>query len=245
MPLLPTGGDEVGAISAAFTAMEQNLAQRAAEQTRLEREVLEVSENERQRISIELHDGVGQLLTAVSMSTSALVSAANKAGAAGLAERGEEIGRQVRDAISEVRLLARGLAPVHLAEDGLVNGLAALAESMNRSGVIKCVFENLASLPVVSPEVAGHLYRIAQEAVNNAMKHARASEIRIGLEFGQQTLSLIIDDDGEGMEPADFLGDGMGLRVMRHRADLIGASIEIMAAPAGGTRVFCQLEVPK
>jgi signal transduction histidine kinase len=96
---------------------------------------------------------------------------------------------------------------------------------------------------VVDAEVAGHLYRIAQEAVTNALKHAAASEIRIGLEGRDSAIALEVDDDGEGFDEASHAGDGIGLRVMRYRARLIGGELEIGSAPAGGVRISCQVKV--
>src|SRR4029450_11880467 len=120
--------------------MAANLANREAEQLRLEREVLEVSERERRRIGHDLHDGLGQRLTAASLATNAL-TAAIRTEAPVLSSQAEEIGQQLRDAIAEARGLSHGLAPVALADDGLMSGLAALAETTNRAGTTRCVFD--------------------------------------------------------------------------------------------------------
>ena len=125
--VLPSGSDEVGKVSAAFTAMAARLREREAEQLRLEREVLEISEGERRRIGQDLHDGLGQQLTAASMTTNALIGVL-KTDASALAERGEDIGRQLREAIAETRSLSHGLAPVALVDDGLMSALGLLAE---------------------------------------------------------------------------------------------------------------------
>jgi DNA-binding NarL/FixJ family response regulator len=136
-PVVRGGGDEVGKLSGAIAAMAAKLRERDAEQVRLEREVLEISARERQRIGRDLHDGLGQRLTAASMTTNALVMAAQKANVPMLAERGEEIGRQLREAIVETRALAHGLSPVALLDDGLMNALAALAESTSRGAAVR------------------------------------------------------------------------------------------------------------
>jgi signal transduction histidine kinase len=242
-PSVPGGGDEVGELSAAFTAMAAKLREREAGQVRLEREVLEISESERRRIGHDLHDSMGQRLTAASMATNALV-AALKADAPSLAERGEDIGRQLRDAIAEARSLSHGLAPVALVDDGLMAALDTLAESANRGGV-RCVFECPEPVQVADEAVAGQFYRIAQEAVNNALKHATPSEIRIGLERRGGALVLEVDDDGEGFDESAPGGAGIGLRVMRYRARLIGGALEIGSAPAGGSRISCRVTLPK
>lgn len=239
LPAAPGSRDEVGRLAGAFAAMAAKLREREAEQVRLEREVLEISESERRRIGHDLHDSLGQRLTAASMTTNALVSVL-KTDAPALAERGEEIGRQLRDAIAETRSLAHGLAPVALVDDGLMAALGALAENTSR-GRVRCVFECAEPVRVADAEFAGQLYRIAQEAVNNALKHAAPTEIRIGLERRDGTVILEVEDDGEGFEGSTPPAGGIGLRVMRYRAQLIGGVLEIGSAPAGGARISCRV----
>lgn len=242
LPNLPHGRDEVGILSGEFAAMAQKLREREAERLRLEREVLEISESERRRIGHDLHDSLGQRLTAASMTTNALVSVL-KTDAPALAGRGEDIGRQLREAIAETRSLAHGLAPVALVDDGLMAALGALAENTSR-GKVRCVFECAEPVRVADAEVAGQLYRIAQEAVNNALKHAAPSEIRLGLERRDGALVLEVDDDGEGFDETAPVARGIGLRVMRYRARLIGGVLEIGSAPAGGARISCRVPLP-
>lgn len=236
------GGDEVHELSAAFTLMSRQLAERERERVRLEREVIESAERERRRIGHELHDGLGQHLTAALMATNAMAEAL-QAGGSDVATRAEHLGEQLRDTIAEVRALSHGLAPVPLWEGGLEHALQSLAESTARTGGVRCVFESPGPAGVESPEIAGGLYRIAQEAVNNALKHAAASEIRIGLERRGADVVLEVDDDGEGMPDDATRGGGIGLRVMRHRAEVLGGIFSAGAAPAGGTRVAVRLIV--
>jgi signal transduction histidine kinase len=134
--------------------------------------MLEISEGERRRIGHDLHDGLGQRLTAASMGLNALVAALKAQDPPALAKRGEDIGRQIREAIAETRSLSHGLAPVALVDDGLMSALVSLAEGSSRGGTVRCVFECAEPIRVADAEVADHLYRIAQEAVNNALKHA-------------------------------------------------------------------------
>jgi signal transduction histidine kinase len=108
---------------------------------------------------------------------------------------------------------------------------------------VRCVSECAEPIHVAEAEVADHLYRIAQEAVNNALKHAAPSEIRIGLERQNGALVLEVDDDGEGLNESAPLATGIGLRVMRYRARLIGGDLEIGSPPAGGTRVCCRVKL--
>lgn len=243
IPQTLQGGDEVATLSTKFAAMVRRLRERDVEQLRLEREVLEISENERRRIGHDVHDSLGQRLTAAALSANALAGAL-KSSAPALAGQAEEIGRELRDAITEARSISHGLAPVDLIDDGLMTALGRLAEDTSRASNIRCIFECEPAVCVANPKIAGHLYRIAQEAVANALKHAGASEIRIGLEFRDGSLLLEVDDDGEGFDDTAPSTEGIGLRVMRYRARLIDALFEIGAAPAGGTRVSSRVRVP-
>ncbi len=234
------GGDEVQELSAAFATMAARLGEREAERARLEREVLETTERERQRIGQDLHDSLGQQLTAASLAINGLIVTLESE-APQLAPQAENLGRQVRKSIAEVRVLSHGLAPVALEDDGLMHALRELAEATARSTGVRCAFECPQPVRVPDSALAGHLYRIAQEAVNNALKHAAPREIRIGLERHEERLVLEVDDDGEGLPEALAGGDGIGRRVMRHRALLIGGSFEIGSSPAGGTRMACHI----
>ncbi len=242
LPATVSGGDEVAEVSAAFLAMGERLRQREEEQLRLERELLDASERERHRIGRDLHDGLGQHLTAASMASGALARSL-AAEQPDFAARAEGIAGQLRAAIAEARSLSHGLAPVALADDGLMAALGALSESTRSGAGIRCVFECPQPVQISSVDTATHLYRIAQEAVANALKHAAASEIRIGLEQRNGVLALEVDDDGEGLEPdsSTRTKPGMGLQVMRYRARLIGGELHIGSPPAGGTRVTCQI----
>ena len=243
-PLDIEGDDEVAELSRAFAAMQTRLRERDAQQAHLERELIEASESERRRIGHDLHDGLGQRLTAASLTTNALV-AALKADAPALTGRGEDLGRQLRAAIAETRSLSHGLAPVALVDDGLMAALGELADSISGGGTVRGVFECPEPVRVTNAEIANHLHRIAQEAVNNALKHAAPAEIRIGLERHGDTVVLEVDDDGEGFDVSGVLpGDGIGLHVMRFRARLICAALEIYSPPAGGTRICCRVNLP-
>ncbi len=238
-PELPRGGDEVGLLAQAFSVMAGKLRERDIEQARLEREVLEISEAERRRIGHDLHDGLGQRLTAASMGTNALLESLRDGGP-DLARRAEEVGRQLRAAIAETRMLSHGLAPVSLEDDGLMAALAGLADSATQAGV-RGVFECPERVILRNPEVAGQLYRIAQEAVNNALKHASPGEVRLGLRREKRALILEVDDDGEGFPEENPENRGIGLRVMRYRARTIGAELETGSPPAGGARITCRI----
>ena len=217
------------------------LANANAELKAMEREVMEITERERHRIGEDLHDSLGQKLTAASLAANALVLEVETPALTTLAE---DLGRQIREAIAETRSLSHGLAPVSLQDDGLMHALHALADSTTQAVGVRCVFECPAAVMVRSSTVAVQLYRIAQEAVNNAVKHATASEIRLGLERTGETITVEVEDDGVGVPEPVPAGKGIGLRVMRHRAQIIGGTLEIGASPAGGTRVSCRASCP-
>jgi signal transduction histidine kinase len=233
-----SGGDEVHELSMAFATMAAHLAEREAERLRLERVILDTTEREQRRIGEDLHDGLGQQLTAASLATNGLITALGNA-APSLVPQAESLGRQLRETIAEVRALSHGLAPVPLADDGLTHALHELAEVTTRSARIRCVLDSPQPVKVSDAELAGHLYRIAQEAVTNALKHATAKEIRIGLERRGDTLVIEVEDDGDGLPETSAPGGGIGLSVMRHRAKLMGGTLEIGSPPAGGTRIAC------
>src|SRR5205814_1319923 len=140
--------------------------------------------------------------------------------------------------------LSHGLAPVALVDDGLMTALTSLAENTRRGGTVRCVFDCLEPVRVTDAEIADHLYRIAQEAVNNALKHAAPLEIRIALECRDHALVLEVDDDGDGFSETALSADGIGLRVMRYRARLIDGDLGIGSPPAGGTRISCRVKLP-
>lgn len=213
------------------------LASAREEHARLEQEVLAVGERERHSIGADLHDGLGQQLTAIELMIAGLK--ADAAGNAAMTKGLEAVGKMMRDAIAQTRFLSRGLVPLGDGPDALQIGLAELAARMNGLRTVRCGFECPEPVAVGQPYIAGHLYRIAQEAVNNATKHAGATQITIRLERTARGLELKISDNGKG------LGDkatGLGLGVMQHRAKLIGGELQI--ASQRGVHVTCRVPLP-
>lgn len=233
------GGDEIAHLSTAFAAMAARVQAHAAERADLEREVLNASESERRRIGHELHDGLGQRLTAASVAIDALAAELASHGVDN-ASRAAEIAKQLRGAIAETRQLSHGLAPLSLETGDLADALAELCESLARGGKVRAVFECPKRISVRDAATATHLFRIAQEAVSNALKHAAAREVRVGLVANGCELLLDVEDDGEGIAQSAPLHDGIGLRVMQHRANLLGGRVDILPSPAGGTLVRCR-----
>ncbi len=230
------GGDEVHELSQAFRKMTQRLADRERERNELERAVIDSTEKERRRIGHELHDGIGQQLTAVLMSINGLHDEL-QVQAPLFAEHAQHASHSLRETLAEVRGLSHGLAPVPLWEQGLEHALQALADVTTRSSGVRCVLECPEHIPEISEATACNLYRIAQEAVNNALKHADSGEIRIGLECRDGFLVLEIDDDGCGLPEVPSERSGIGFRIMQHRTEMMGGRMEHGAPPAGGTRI--------
>ncbi len=230
----------------ALSAVAQGKALRdaQAEHRRLEREIVAVSERERHSIGADLHDNLGQQLTALElMCTLAKEDAAPHPE---LAARLNLMGRMLREAVAQTRFLARGLVPVGREPDALQIGLAELAERTNALGRMRCRFECPAPVNVADPFLAGHLYRITQEALNNAVKHARAKLATIRLLQIGGNLKLEIEDDGAGLPKSRDSGrGGIGLGVMQHRANAIGALLAINSRRGEGVCVRCTLAMPK
>jgi two-component system sensor kinase FixL len=171
------------------------------ERKRLEREILEISEREQRRIGHDLHDGLCQHLAGIEMMSQVLEQKLSSR-SRDAARRAGEIAKNVRDAISQTRSLARGLSPVTLESEGLMSALQELAENTGTIFHVVCRFDCNPPVSVADHAVATHLFRLAQEAVANAIKHGRAKRISIRLTGERGRVVLKVDDDGAGF-PAD------------------------------------------
>ncbi|HWW01837.1 MAG TPA: PAS domain S-box protein [Candidatus Acidoferrum sp.] len=214
-----------------------------SESKRLERELLEISDQERRRIGQDLHDGLCQHLAGIELKSQVL---AQKLGARSKAAAGRaaEIARHVREAIGQTRSLARGLSPVTLESEGLASALHELADNAEGMFTLACAVECVGPILITAPATLTHLYRIAQEAVSNAVKHGKASRVLIRLESSPARTILRVTDDGRGFPEPAPRSKGMGLRIMRYRAGMIGGVLSIDRNPAGGTTVTCSVANP-
>ncbi len=221
------------------------LTEEMAERERLEKDVLEISEREQRRIGHDLHDGLGQHLTGTALAGQVL---AERLASSGLpeADDAERIVGLIEDGIELTRSLARGLSPVALDADGLAVALGALADQTTAQFYLPCTFQTAPPVTLTDPAAATHLYRIAQEAVGNAIRHGRPDRIDIVLTKRQaDRVALTIRDNGKGIPPEAARGGvGLGLRIMAHRARMIGATLEVRRATDGGTVVKCLLNKP-
>jgi PAS domain S-box-containing protein len=220
-----------------FTGIVRDISERR----RLEKEILSVSEQERRRIGQDLHDGLGQMLTGIGLLSQDLARQLDEEGH----ERAEdmaEITEHVKEADQYARDLSHGLIPVDV-EGGqpsaLPEALRRLADNAERLFSVDCSFREVDATIVLEDTVATHLYRIAQEAVNNAVRHGEADRLRIILAAGEEHLRLQVRDDGSGFEEADVTDAGMGVRIMNYRARIIGGTLDINSALGEGTVVTC------
>ncbi|MGB8169678.1 MAG: PAS domain-containing sensor histidine kinase [Chthoniobacteraceae bacterium] len=207
-------------------------------QRQLEGEILEISERERAQVGQELHDGLCQHLSGVALLartlSNALVNARRPE-----AGQAQELEQLILSAVEQIRVVARGLRPVELDEGGLVAALSDLAEQANTR--LRCELRTTGHPRVNDNEIATNLYRIANEALANAVRYSFATRVVIRLRQSADHLTLAIEDDGIGILPAREGPDGMGLRIMRYRANSIGARFNISPRVPRGTIVSCSV----
>jgi len=219
----------------------ESLHREIQERTRLERELLEIVDMEQRRIGRDLHDSLGQHLTAIAFGAKLLsnklmnkteVDPASADRLVGIAE----------ESIEMTRRIARNLHPVEIGAEGLDDALKNLAYNLSQSFDVSCGFHSTGSFDLQDHQSEIHLYRIAQEAAGNAIRHGRARHVMIALDSINRSVMLSVTDDGSGLPPAIRNPQGMGLRIMKYRADIIGATFDIQNLPAGGTRAVCILQ---
>jgi PAS domain S-box-containing protein len=215
-----------------------------SERKELERELMQVATRVQQRIGGDLHDDLGQQLTGIAMMLQGLGQRAAHAGGPALSAAVDEIVKLVNSAIRSTRSLARGLSPVRPSPDGLMEGLEELVNQVFERYRIRVRMElNLPPTTTLDENTATNLYRIAQEGVLNAARHAEASQIYLRLRVAGSDVELLVIDDGKGFDPLQHARDGMGLRIMRYRAQLIGGYLSVESRPGAGTTLRCRCPV--
>jgi PAS domain S-box-containing protein len=207
------------------------------ERKRLERESVEATSREQQRIGQDLHDSLGQHLTGITFLTKVLERKLLPK-SPDEAKEAAEIGRLVIQALAQTRNLARGLFPAELERNGLVAAIRELAGSVERTCSVRCTVITRDIVNVHDNVLATHIFRIAQEAINNSIKHGKAKNIEVTLGPKDDKLVLNVIDDGTGFSPDSKL-DGLGLRIMHYRARRVGGTLEVITTEKGGTRVTC------
>jgi PAS domain S-box-containing protein len=226
-----------------FTGIIRDISQRQ----KLERDLLRIAEDEQQRIGQDLHDSIQQELAGLGLLAQTLMEnlAAQRVDL-GKAEASaaRELARKVVSGIArtqqDVQSISRGLVPIRLDAQGFMDALRQLASGTDNLAGVSCAFKCERPVELADSLVATHLYRIAQEAVTNALKHARPEHILVALEAEDGRLILQVADDGTGFD-AKEPKEGMGLQTMQYRASLIGATLTVSPVETGGTLVTCKV----
>lgn len=226
---------DVGGEKCMLIAMED-----ITESRQLEREVLHISEKERQKIAMELHDDLCPQLIGIEVLTKLLSLRLEKKGIAE-SRNAKKIRALILESIDKTRQLSRGLFPVNLSEHGLDTALKELAAYISDVFRIPCRLTCSFSKPFKESSVAVHLYYIAHEAVHNAVKHAEAKKIDIILTENNEKITLSIKDNGKGLNNK-VQPIGMGMKIMQYRAAMIGASFNIIDVAGGGTIVLIKID---
>lgn len=210
-----------------------------SESRTLQKEILEIAAGEQRRIGQDLHDGVGQELTGLGLLAGNLLEEIIKS-CPEQTELSQKIVVGLKRVLGQVRALSQGLLPVEVDGEGLMNALQELAGRISDQAGVRCAFHCDTPVRVDDNAVATHLFRIAQEAVANALTHGKARTIDIGLVVSSGFLRLTVEDDGRGIRRPAKAG-GLGLKIMQYRANLIGARFQVEPGEDGGTLVTCVL----
>ncbi len=226
--------DETGRIIGVLSSGED-----ITEHKRLEKSLIEIEERERRRIGQDLHDGLGQLLTGIAFQVRGLGRILEKRSFAD-AESAAEISVLVDDAKKQVSNISRGLYPVEMDREGLGSALEELASYARKTFGVPCIFVCNEPVSIQNKSAVLQLYRIAQEAVTNSVKHGKPGRIEISLSRSQGKIVMTIKDDGTGVpDVPKRKNSGMGLKIMNYRANLINAILDVKRGTDGGTVVTC------
>jgi two-component system CheB/CheR fusion protein len=211
------------------------------ERRRLERELLNIVERERQRTGQELHDSIGQQLTGIALMIEVLSEKLSDKSLAEEVSYAEKTLERIVRAADQTRNLAKGLHPIDLDRHGLASAMRELTVNTEQFFGVSCRLTCNEAVSTKDASVAMNLYRIAQEAITNAVRHGKAKNIKIGLTSEDGWLAMTVENDGLDFAVGPSRGEGMGLRIMRHRAEVINGSLDIRKGANGGTIVTCVL----
>lgn len=216
------------------------LAREVEAREQLQQELIGISERERRAIGNDLHDGLGQHLTAMAFAAQVL-SQQLAAGDAQTGRTAQKIVQLAEEGILQSRQLARGLLLTAIEPANLTRELEELAASVQHQTGVRCHFEAGRPPLVGDTSTASHIFRIAQEAVRNALKHAQPTALNLSLTGDKEALILTISDNGPGLPPTARKEAGIGLRIMAHRAKLIGGDFTLESTPGQGTHIRCRV----
>ena len=225
-----------------FTGIIRDLS----EQKELQKQVLEIAAQEGRRIGQELHDNIQQQLTGLGMMAKSVLTrleqlSRDNTALSDIASQVSEMAEGLNKSASDVYLLARGLVPVDIDAEGLREALSELSSRITMQYQRVCHFNSDGDVRVDDNFVATHLYRIAQEALNNAIKHSQSKQIEISLRGDAEKITLTVSDHGTGFKGTADAGSGLGIRIMRYRASMIGANVQFNDTEETGMQVVCIL----
>jgi signal transduction histidine kinase len=229
----------VSLVGGALRSIKMKARERLAANLNLEQQLLEVGDDERRRIGHDLHDGLGQHLTGISLLSESMAQQLESGGAPDR-HNVERITHLVSEAVRITRDLAKTLSPVTLERDGFIAAIEELSETASALLNIDCDWEfDGQDLPLDRTR-ALHLFRIVQEAVNNSVRHGKAQKVRIALSRNGSELTVRVTDNGSGLSQKTIVRPGLGLRIMQYRARMLGANLAVeRASDIGGTVVTC------
>ena len=226
--------EEIARRTAALELLEGGQAERS----RLEQRIAEVGEEERRQLGREIHDGLCQQLTAALLRSSALQEQLTGQGRPEAAHA-ERLVLLVKQTLDDAYGISKGFSPVGMEPGDLVAALQTMTHRICDEFALACEFFHEGDLTLGGPPVAMHLYRIAQEAVTNAAKHAGAKKVTVWLVQSRDSIALTVKDDGVGKNENAMSPGGMGLSIMAYRAQAMGGTLSISRAESGGTVVTC------
>ncbi len=224
--------------TAELTRINRALQDEILERTRLEREIMQISAKEQQRIGQELHDELGQELTGLSYLAHSLFRKLRDKELPE-SEKAGELAQGIPRALGQVRSIVKGLIPMEVTVAGVETALLMLLNGIEKQTGIKCSLDGTDAIYVPDDYCAVQFYRITQEAVNNAIKHGKADQISVVIRSDEQTLRIEIRDNGIGISTDAQKAAGCGLRIMRYRARAVGGKVETQRMAQGGTLVAC------
>jgi signal transduction histidine kinase len=234
----------ISVISARLKAAHHQAERSANESRELQKHILEIADAEQQRLGHDLHDGLGQHLTGIALLARRFQQRLEKIAPSEAADA-VTLSGLAQSAVEWTHDLCRTLSPTVPESADLPTALQELAAKAQSMLKVECTVEQVGDIATVSWPSRLHMYRIAQEAINNAVRHGQASHVRLQLRGTESELKMQIWDDGTGFGSSPMSKDGMGLRIMQYRARMIGAEFDIRYAPTGGTVVTCLCNVEK
>jgi two-component system, NarL family, sensor histidine kinase UhpB len=227
--------------TADLSQANMQLKSEIAERRRLEHELLEITEKERRRIGLDLHDDLGQKLSGVALMAKGLQLKLAKQRSADSAKDAGKIHELIQQAMSHASDVAHNLATLDFREGDLVSALKCLADHAKEAFGVTCRLKTDEKIPALESGTVRQLYKITQEALTNAIKHGKAKQVAIQLTNGSGKLVLTIRNSGTPFPSVVSRNAGMGLRIMNYRASIIGGAVEIKPGEPDGTVVICSV----